>query len=44
MLEQNLVPHGGPADLSRQRWYRQAVGSLNHLAVSTRPDLAFSMS
>jgi len=44
MLEQNLVPHEGPVDLSRQKWYRQAVGSLNHLAVSTRPDLAFSMS
>jgi Reverse transcriptase (RNA-dependent DNA polymerase) len=44
MLEQNLVPHGGPVDLGRQRWYRQAVRSLNHLAVSTRPDLVFSMS
>ena len=44
MLEQNLIPHEGPVKLNRQKWYRQAVGSLNHLAVSTRPDLAFSMS
>lgn len=43
MLEQNLVPHGCPVDLIRQRRYRQAVGLLNHLAVSTRPDLALIM-
>ena len=44
MLEHSFVPHEAPVDPSRQRWYRQAVGSLNYLAVSTRPDLAFSIS
>jgi hypothetical protein len=44
MLEQSLLSYEGDVDVERQRWYRKAVGSLNHLATYTRPDLAFAIS
>jgi hypothetical protein len=44
MLEQSLLSYEGSVDIERQQWYRKAVGSLNHLATYTRPDLAFAIS
>ena len=44
MLEQSLLPHEGNIDKTLQKWYRKVVGSLNHLATYTRPDLAYAIS
>jgi hypothetical protein len=44
MLKQSLLSYQGDVDVERQQWYRKAVGSLNHLATYTRPDLAFAIS
>jgi hypothetical protein len=44
MLEQSLLSYKGDIDIERQKWYRKAVGSLNHLTTYTRPDLAFAIS
>jgi transposase InsO family protein len=44
MLEQSLLPHEGNIDKTLQKWYRKVVGSLNHLATYTRPDLGYAIS
>jgi transposase InsO family protein len=44
MLEHSLLTHEGNVDITLQKWYRKVVGSLNHLATHTRPDLAYAIS
>ena len=44
MVEHGLLPHVGKVNRDLQKWYRRVVGSLNHLATYTRPDLAYCIS
>jgi hypothetical protein len=44
MVDQSLPPCEGKTDKGLQKWYRKAVGSLNHLATYTRPDLSYVIS